>query len=76
MGAPSSLTTLSTFLNYKVRYTPFTSTVKYQCLEYTIPISMAHAFSSLTSSFRWKTTMKTSSDTGLSTPHTKELLTT
>ena len=58
MGAPSSLATLSTLLHYEVRYTPSESTFKDQGVESNPPIRMAHTFSSLTSSFRWKTPMK------------------
>ena len=76
MGAPSSLATLSTFLHYEVRYSPSASTIKDQGVESTPPIRMSNNFSSLTSYFRWKITMKTSSATGFLAPHIKVLLNT
>ena len=76
MGISSSLATLSAFPHYKVQYTRSASTVKDQGVESTPTIRMAHTFSSLTSSFIWKTPRTTWSDTGLWAPHTKVLLTT
>ena len=76
MNKPYYHATLFNFLHSMVHYIPSANTINDQGIDYNLPTSMDHTFSSLVSYFEWKTHMTTFSATILWGDHIKAPLTT